>query len=286
MVTVAISISAMDAITRQIIRLAYFEDVKTGDITSALTIPKKLQGRAVILAKSDGILAGAEATAYAFKLAAASIRVKFHVRDGQKFAAGRKIVTVQGPMRGLLKGERIALNLLARLSGIATFTARFVAIAGEYGVQILDTRKTTPGLRVLEKSAVLQGGGRNHRMGLYDMVLIKDNHIAAAGGVAAALSRVADYRRQVEIEISDFSQLQEALEYKPDIIMLDNFDRQAIRRAVKLIRSKRPKTKVELSGGINLLNIGSFARTGVDFISVGALTHSAPAADFSMKYLK
>lgn len=276
----------MDAISRQVIKLAYHEDVRSGDITSALTIPKNLRGQAFILAKSGGILAGAEAAAYAFKQASAAIKVRFHIKDGQKFAPGLKIATVMGPMRGLLKGERLALNLLSHLSGIATLTAQFVAGVGEHNVEVLDTRKTTPGLRGLEKAAVRLGGGRNHRLGLYDMVLIKDNHIAAAGGVTAALGKVANCRRKVEIEIGNFKQLAEALEFKPDIIMLDNFDRHAIGKAVKLIRARRPGTKIEISGGVTLRNISSLARTGVDFISIGALTHSAPAADFSMLYSK
>ena len=276
----------MDAISRQVIKLAYHEDVGSGDITSDLTIPKILRGQAFILAKSGGILAGAEAAAYAFKQASATIRVRFHVKEGQKFAPGRKIATVTGPLRGLLKGERLALNLLSHLSGVATLTAEFVAGVGEHKVEVLDTRKTTPGLRSLEKAAVRLGGGRNHRLGLYDMVLIKENHIAAAGGVAAALGKVANCRRKVEIEIGNFKQLAEALEFRPDIIMLDNFDRQAIRKAVKLIRAKRPGTKIEVSGGVSLKNITFLARTGVDFISIGALTHSAPAADLSMLYSK
>jgi nicotinate-nucleotide pyrophosphorylase (carboxylating) len=151
-------------------------------------------------------------------------------------------------------------------------------------VKILDTRKTTPGLRWLEKKAVIHGGGSNHRMGLYDMVLIKDNHIAAAGGVDGALKRVARLKCPIEIEVSNFDQLKKALNYTPDIVMLDNFTTGQIKKAVRLVKSTNPKIKLEVSGGVNLKNVRSFAETGVDYISIGALTHSASAADFSMRY--
>jgi len=275
----------MDDISRKVIKLAYQEDIRTGDITSEATIRKRLPGKALIIAKSDGVLSGTEAFRYAFKLASPKIIVVFHVRDGKRFSAGDKIATIKGASQALLRGERLALNLLSHLSGVATMTSLYVARIEDFKARILDTRKTTPGIRSLEKRAVKHGGGRNHRMGLYDMVLIKDNHISAAGGVDKALERTVNTGRKVEIEISDFNQLETALDYSPDIIMLDNFNVRQLARAVKIIRKSRPRIKIEASGGVNLKSARSIAKTGVDFISVGALTHSVTAADFSMRYV-
>jgi nicotinate-nucleotide pyrophosphorylase (carboxylating) len=275
----------MDNLSRKIIRLAYQEDVHTGDITSQATVSKTSFGNAIIIAKSEGVLSGAEAFRYAFFLASPEIKVTFHVRDGKKFSIGTKIASIKGPSRGLLRGERLALNLLSHLSGVATLTSQFAAEVQGTKTRILDTRKTTPGLRFLEKQAVRHGGGYNHRMGLYDMVLIKDNHIMAAGGVDKALQKVKNIKRRIEIEISDFNQLKTALKYSPNIIMLDNFSLKRLARAVDFIKASRPRVKIEVSGGVNLKTVRKIAETGVDFISAGALTHSVISSDFSMRYV-
>jgi len=275
----------MDKISKQIIQLAYREDVQTGDITSRATVPKTLSGQTVIIAKSEGILSGTDPFRFVFSLASPKIKVVFHIKDGGKFINGTKIASIKGSAQGLLSGERLALNLLSHLSGVATLTAQFVARVQGTNARILDTRKTTPGLRFLEKQAVRHGGGYNHRMGLYDMVLIKDNHIMAAGGVDKALQKVKNINRRIEIEISDFNQLKTALEYSPDIIMLDNFNLKRLVKAVNFIRTSRPRIKIEVSGGVNLKTVRAIAATGVDFVSVGALTHSAIASDFSMRYV-
>jgi len=275
----------MDKISKQVIRLAYREDIGAGDITTDLTVPRSACGKAVIVAKSEGVLSGSSAFRYAFKLASPNIKIVFHVRDGKKFIPGGRIATIKGSTRAMLKGERLALNLLSHLSGAATLTAKFVEQVKDTKAIILDTRKTTPGLRSLEKKAVKDGGGQNHRFGLYDMILIKDNHIAAAGGVESALDKVKNARCKVEVEISNLRQLETALNHAPDIIMLDNFNLRQLARAVKIIKTKRPAIKIEVSGGINLKNVRAKAKTGVDYISIGALTHSAEAADFSMRYV-
>jgi nicotinate-nucleotide pyrophosphorylase (carboxylating) len=276
----------MDRFSRQIIKLAYVEDVGSGDITTEAIVPHRKHGEAVVIAKAEGVLSGSEAFKYAFHLASRKVTIKFHIRDGKKFKKNAKIASLKGPSRALLTGERVALNLLSHLSGVATFTARMVSLVRGTQVQVLDTRKTMPGLRGLEKQAVRHGDGKNHRLGLYDMVLIKDNHIVAAGGIDEALRKAKAHGRKVEIEVSNISQLKTALRHAPDIIMLDNFNLKMMSEAVKIIRTEKPNTKVEVSGGVNPKNIKAIASTGIDYISIGALTHSAPAADFSMRYLK
>jgi nicotinate-nucleotide pyrophosphorylase (carboxylating) len=274
----------MDKTCAKTIDLAYHEDIGNGDITTELTVSKQLTGKAVVVAKSNGILSGSDAFAYVYGLASKNVTTIFHIRDGARFKAGSKIVAVTGSARALLKGERLALNLLSHFSGVATQTAEFVTQIKGTKARILDTRKTTPGLRWLEKKAVKDGGGQNHRFGLYDMILIKDNHIAAAGGIRRALERTKTAKYKVEIEVASFAQLDEALGFQPDIIMLDNFRPSDLPKAVKLIRSKRPRIKIEASGGVNLKTVKSIARSGVDYISIGALTHSVRACDFSMRY--
>ncbi|RKX18827.1 MAG: carboxylating nicotinate-nucleotide diphosphorylase [Candidatus Zixiibacteriota bacterium] len=276
----------MDKLCQQIIKIAYFEDIKTGDITTETLIPKFRKGTAIVIAKSSGILSGIEAFKYAFKLTSPRTKVTFHCREGKKFKAMEKIATIKGPVQALLKGERLALNLLSHLSGVATLTAEYANQIKDTKAKILDTRKTTPGLRWLERKAVLHGGGFNHRMGLYDMVLIKDNHITAAGGIKQVLTRVQNIKYKVEIEVANLKQLKTVLDYQPDIIMLDNFKISQLSKAVKMIKSKSPRIKVEASGGINLENIRTIAKTGVDYISIGALTHSAKAVDLSMRYIR
>ncbi len=212
------------------------------------------------------------------------IEFKAEMKDGEALSPGMTIATLIGPAAGCLTAERVALNFLQRLSGIATLTARFVsAVKGQ--VKILDTRKTTPGWRRLEKYAVRTGGGHNHRTGLYDMVLIKDNHIEIAGGITPAVKAVRRRHRRIfiEVEIKTLDELKEALKLKIQRIMLDNLNLNQIQRAVDIARASRPDIEIELSGGININNIGEYANSGVDYISIGALTHSAPAIDIALK---
>jgi nicotinate-nucleotide pyrophosphorylase (carboxylating) len=275
----------MDKLSQQLIRLAYTEDIGGGDITSELTVGKRLTGQAMIVAKSAGVFSGSEPFRYAFRLASPKVKINMLIKDGQRYKPGKKLASITGPAQALLKGERLVLNLISHLSGVATLTSLFVAKVKGTQATVLDTRKTMPGMRLLEKQAVAHGGGRNHRIGLYDMILIKDNHIAAAGGIANALKRTAKAKCKVEIEVADLRQLREALEYSPDIIMLDNFTPAMIKKAVAIVKATKPKIKIEVSGGVNLKTVREYALAGVDFISVGALTHSAPAADFSMRYI-
>ncbi len=274
----------MDVICRSAIKLALREDLGDGDITSKLIVPGKLTGSAYVVAKSAGILSGSQAFRYVYRLIDRKVSVRFYVRDGKPVAELMKIARISGPARSLLAGERLALNLLCRLSGIATLTSQYVNRIKRTRAVILDTRKTTPALRWLEKKAVVDGGGKNHRFGLYDMILIKDNHIAAAGGIGQALAKTRSARRKVEIEVGNLAELAEALRYEPDIIMLDNFSLAMIRKAVKQIRRQSKKIKIEVSGGVTLDSVAAIADCGVDYISVGALTHSAPIVDFSLEY--
>jgi nicotinate-nucleotide pyrophosphorylase (carboxylating) len=276
----------MDKISTKTIKLALSEDIGTGDITTKYLVPSSIEGKAVIVAKSPGVLSGSEAFGCVFKLISPRVKVKFYLKDGERFKIGAEILSISGPARVLLTGERVALNLLSHLSGVASLTAAFVEQVKGTKAAILDTRKTTPGLRYLEKRAVRHGGGKNHRLGLFDMILIKDNHIDAAGGVARALSKVKKVKFKVEIEVADFRQIEEALDFNPDIIMLDNFKIKDLQKAVKIIRRHKPGIKIEASGGVSIRVVSKIARTGVDYISVGALTHSAPAIDFSMRYQK
>jgi len=217
-----------------------------------------------------------------FKTLDKKIKFSSSLRDGNILYPGEVIATLQGEARYLLMGERTALNFLQRLSGIATLTRRFVDRCQNTKVKILDTRKTTPGLRLLEKYAVRVGGGRNHRMGLYDMILIKDNHIAMAGGIDEAIRRAKKSRKKVglEVEVKNLKELREALGLKVKRIMLDNMGVREVKKAVELAKGT---TKLEVSGGINLRNVRKYAETGVDYISIGALTHSARALDISME---
>ncbi len=268
----------------KIIGIALKEDLGSGDITSKLIIPEKKVGEGFIIARGKGIVAGLEAVELVFKQIDPGLKFKSSVNDGDKVRPGQEVALIQGKLRSILAGERTALNFLQRLSGIATLTAEFVLKIKGTKAKILDTRKTTAGLRLLEKYAVKKGGGKNHRQGLYDMILIKDNHIQAAGGVSLAIRKVLRYRKglKIEVETKNLKEIKEALDFKIDRIMLDNFKPEGLRKAVRLIRSRNEKVEIEASGGINLKNIRRIARTGVDYISVGALTHSARALDFSL----
>ena len=269
---------------RPLIDLALAEDVGPGDVTTQATIPEGAAGEAVILAKAHGVLAGLPVAAEVFRRVDRGIRFEELAQDGEPVAPGDAVARLSGPLRGILTGERVALNFLSHLSGIATLTAEFVTAVAPYRAVILDTRKTTPGWRSLEKYAVRCGGGRNHRLGLYDMVLIKDNHIAACGSLGEAVRRVraAGVKVPIEVEVKDLDELAEALSLEVDRILLDNMDLEELREAVRLAGGKVP---LEASGGVTLENVAEVAACGVDFISVGAITHSAPALDLSLEII-
>ncbi len=262
------------------------EDVGRGDITTEAVVLPGVRARGRFIAKQELVVAGLEVADAVFAVLDSSVEIEAFVTDGDRVRAGEVFARVDGPAEVLLMAERTALNLLQHLSGIATLTRAFVeAIAGTRA-QIVDTRKTLPGLRMLQKYAVLVGGGRNHRFGLDDGILIKDNHIALAGSVRTAIERArkhAGHMHKIEVEVSTMDDLREALEARADIILLDNMSPEMVREAVRLIREQAPEVLVEASGGITLENVRAYAEAGVDFISIGALTHSAPAADISLK---
>jgi len=266
-----------------LIRRALEEDIGSGDVTSEWVIPSGLSVTGRLLVKAAGVIAGLTVAAMVFREVDPAIAFQILIPDGMLVKPGDIVATVHGSAKAVLRAERTALNFLQRMSGIATLTRRYVdAVAGTNAV-ILDTRKTAPGLRLLDKLAVRLGGGQNHRLGLYDMVLIKDNHIAAAGGITAALQRVKAHNVQgleVEVEVKSLTELEEALAAGANRIMLDNMDLSAMRRAVEVAAGR---AKLEASGGINLDTVAAIARTGVDYISIGALTHSAPALDISLE---
>ncbi len=268
--------------TTRLIEQALAEDIGTGDVTSAAVIPADAVSTAALMAKQDLVLAGIDVAAAVFHHLRNDIAFTAYTTDGDPVQAGTEIATIAGNTRALLAGERVALNLLQHLSGIATLTASYVAAVKGLPAQILDTRKTLPGLRQLEKEAVRAGGGRNHRMGLYDMVLIKDNHIKAAGGIAqaVAVAREKAAGLVIEVETGTLDEVREALAAQAEIIMLDNMPLDLMREAVRLIAGR---ATVEASGNVTLKTVRLIAETGVDLISAGSLTHSAPAADISMK---
>ncbi|HET6818237.1 MAG TPA: carboxylating nicotinate-nucleotide diphosphorylase [Mycobacteriales bacterium] len=272
----------------RVLRAALEEDLgEAGDITSAATVPDADRPMtADYVSRRSGVVAGLPLLAAVYDLVASGQAViTCSVEDGARVDAGRPIATVQSPARALLLAERTSLNLLGHLSGIATLTRRWVDAVDGTGARIRDTRKTTPGLRDLEKYAVRCGGGVNHRRGLFDAYLVKDNHIAAAGGVAAALAGVELMRRpgvDVQVEVDDMDQLIEALAHRPPSVLLDNFGVEELASAVRLIRSTAPDTTIEASGGLQLATARDVAATGVDFLAVGELTHSAPQLDIGL----
>jgi nicotinate-nucleotide pyrophosphorylase (carboxylating) len=275
-------VTALDPSTYlPLVRAALAEDIGTGDITTRATVPPDARGRGVLLAKAALVVAGLDVAETVFVTVDPSAQLLRSVEDGTSCSPGQVIAEVIGPGRALLSGERVALNFLQRLSGIATLTRRFVeAAAGR--ITVLDTRKTTPTLRALEKYAVRTGGGRNHRMGLYDAFLIKDNHIRLAGGIRAAVERARRFRAgaPVEVEVQSLAEVDEALAAGVDLLLVDNLPPAEVRDAVARVRGR---AKVEISGGVTLDRIDELAATGADFVSVGALTHSAPAADISLE---
>ena len=265
------------------VRAALLEDWgRAGDITAQATLSPEIGARAVIAARQPGRLSGIDLAAAAFRLSDPAIAVEILARDGDRLAPDDVVMRVSGPARGMLSAERVALNYLGHLSGIATATAAFADRIAHTKARIVCTRKTTPGLRAFEKYAVRCGGGANHRFGLDDAILIKDNHIAVAGGVRAAIEasrRFAGHLVRVEVEVDTLEQLREALDAKPDVIMLDNMQPDRLREAVAIAGGK---VVLEASGGVNLETVAAIAETGVDLISVGWITHSAPVLDLGL----
>jgi nicotinate-nucleotide pyrophosphorylase (carboxylating) len=267
----------------RLIDAALAEDIHTGDITTRALLPKKRPATARLVAKEDFVLAGISVAERVFdRLGGSPVIFAARAADGESIASGSVFATLEGDAADLLMGERVALNLLQRMCGVATITSRFVQAVRGTRARIVDTRKTTPGLRELEKYAVRVGGGFNHRTGLYDGVLIKENHIAAAGGIGEAISRARLYiphTLKIEIETETLAQVEEALTAGADVIMLDNMSLDDMREAVALVSGR---VLLEASGGVSLDTVRAIAETGVDIISVGALTHSARAMDISM----
>lgn len=269
-----------------LIKSALAEDLGQGDITCRCLIPAQTTGKAKIIANEDLILGGIDVAALVFHTLNPEITFERCFEDGERISATESIATLNGELTDLLTGERVALNFLQHLSGIATLTRKFVDAVEDYQVKILDTRKTTPGLRFLEKYAVRVGGGSNHRFSLSHGLLIKDNHIRACGGITRALQKAKSNippTLRVEIEVKSLEEVEEAMEAGAEIIMLDNMSLDSIEAAVKLIDKR---VAIEVSGGVTIENVVEIAKSGVDFISVGALTHSARAVDISMELIE
>jgi nicotinate-nucleotide pyrophosphorylase (carboxylating) len=272
-------------IVGSLIRKALEEDLGSGDLTTNATIDPDLKGRASLLARETLVLAGLPVFIKVFRMLSVEIISEDYFEDGQVVQEGEKICQITGPANAILKGERTALNFLQRMSGIATLTKTYVDKVGLQKVRLVDTRKTAPGLRLFDKYAVRMGGGFNHRMGLYDGVLIKDNHISAAGSITNAVDlakRKVPHTIKVEVEVEDLEALEEAIQAGADVVLLDNMSPHRLKEAVRLSNGRVP---LEASGGINLKNIEQIAKTGVDIISVGALTHSAKAVDISLEMI-
>lgn len=268
-----------DAVFASIIAAALKEDIGRGDITSRLTVPANVQAEMKFIAAEPMVACGTFIAGMVFRQFKKKITVKAQVRDGRKIKKGTVLVTARGNARTLLAAERVILNFMQRLSGVATLTRRYAEAVKDTKAVILDTRKTMPGLRLLDKYAVRTGGGKNHRLRLDDMVLIKDNHIAVCGNIAGAVRRArAGTKLPIEVECDTLAQVKQAIVAGADRILLDNMSLKNLRAAVKLAAGKIP---LEASGGMSLKNIRAVAKTGVDYISVGRLTHSAPAADIS-----
>lgn len=264
---------------KNLIKLALEEDIGRGDITTKATIPENLKAKAFILAKEEGIICGLEVAKMVFKTLEPKIIFKKLIRDGERVKGGKKIAEISGPARKILSAERTALNFLQRLSGIATLTNEFVKRVKPYKVKILDTRKTTPNLRLLEKYAVQVGEGKNHRFGLWDGILIKGNHIDLVG-LKEAVKRAKKLGKKVEVETRNLKEVKEAVEAEADIIMLENMDLKTIKEGKRLIGKR---AIIEVSGGVNLENVRQIARTDVDWISIGRLTHSVKSLDMSLR---
>ncbi|MEK6645182.1 MAG: carboxylating nicotinate-nucleotide diphosphorylase [Candidatus Firestonebacteria bacterium] len=276
---------------KKLIKKALIEDIGKGDITTNAIVPQEKLAFAKLIAKDYGILAGVEIAKYSFVLLdkrmtkgnTGSVKWTAKLSDGSTLVPGKIIAEIYGPAKSILTAERTALNFLQKLSGIATESSKFTKKIKPFKTKILDTRKTTPLLRTLEKYAVKVGGGFNHRFGLYDAILIKDNHIKIAGSVREAIRMVKNKypNKKIEIEVQSFEQLKEALKFDLDRIMLDNMNISDIKKAVKLVRHK---SKLEVSGGVHLKNVRNIAKTGVDYISIGCITHSPKSLDISLEF--
>ena len=268
-----------------VILAALKEDIPWEDVSANAVVPEDARGHADLIAKAEGVIAGLPVFARVFTLLDEGIQVVFHVEEGARVQKGTLVAEVTGDMRAILSGERTALNFLQRMSGIATYTRQMAELLQGTGTTLLDTRKTTPLLRSFEKYAVTVGGGKNHRFNLSDGVLLKDNHIGAAGGVANAIARAREYApfvRMIEIEVETLAQLDEALEAGADIVMLDQMKGDDL---VEAVRRARGRAKTEISGNVTRENVAYYATLGVDYVSSGALTHSAPILDLSLKHL-
>jgi nicotinate-nucleotide pyrophosphorylase (carboxylating) len=273
---------------RAAVKSALAEDIGSGDVTTRATVPKTLTFKTVMRAREPLVVAGLDFAETAFRRLSSSVKIEYLVHDGTHVGRGDNLLRISGSARAILTAERVALNFVQPLSGIATLTAQFVAAVKGTRAQILDTRKTTPGWRRFEKYAVACGGGKNHRLGLFDMVLIKDNHLAALrnekpDAIAAAISRARKKfpKLKVEVEADTLEQVSQAVDAGADIILLDNMTTEQLRSAVKIAKGR---AKTEASGGVNLETVLAIAKTGVDFISVGALTHSARAVDIGLDF--
>ncbi len=269
----------------QLIRMALQEDITSEDVSTNAVMPTEVKGTVDLIAKEDGIIAGLDVYARVFQILDEKTEIDFKCKDGDEVKKGERMATVTGDIRVLLSGERVALNYLQRMSGIATYTRQVAKLLEGSKVTLLDTRKTTPNCRVFEKYAVRVGGGCNHRYNLSDGVLLKDNHIGAAGSITKAITMAKEYApfvRKIEIEVETLEQVKEAVEAGADIIMLDNMTPEVMKQAVELIDGR---AQTECSGNITKENIARIREIGVDFVSSGALTHSAPILDISMKNL-
>ena len=267
------------------LRMALEEDITSEDVSANAVMDAPCRGEVDLICKQDGIIAGLQVFSRVFELLDDSFTIAFFCKDGDAVENGQRIAVLQGDIRALLSGERTALNYLQRMSGIATHTARMVELLKDSGITLLDTRKTTPNMRIFEKYAVTVGGGTNHRYNLSDGVMLKDNHIGAAGGIRQAVDRARAYApfvRKIEVETETLEMVQEAVEAGADIIMLDNMDQETMKQAVALIDGR---AQTECSGNVTEEKIAALREIGVDFISSGALTHSSPIMDFSMKHL-
>lgn len=272
---------------QSLVDLALAEDLGSGDVTSLSTVPETATAEGTMLVKQPGVISGLTVASYVFERVDPAISFRPRCPDGTRVADREILADISGPARSVLAGERVSLNLLQRLSGVATLTATYVEAVSGTNATIVDTRKTTPGLRMLEKAAVRHGGGQNHRFGLSDGVLIKDNHLAAIGGpdrvtrAVQAARRLAPHTTRIEVEVTTLEEVEEALAAGADIIMLDNMTVATMAQAVRIVDGR---ALLEASGGITLKTVRSIAETGVDLISVGALTHSAPALDISLNF--
>ena len=282
----------IDELIDDLLTLAFAEDIGDGDATTLSTIPAEAQGHQQLIIKEEGILAGVDMARRVFEKFDPSLKMTVYLEDGAHVKSGDVAFDVQGPVRSLLQTERTMLNIMQRMSGIATTTAKYQEKLKGLKTKVLDTRKTTPGLRMLEKMAVKIGGGENHRIGLFDMILIKDNHNDFAGGIANSVARAKQWCKEngknlkIEVEVRNTEEIDEALKAGVDRIMLDNFSPERTAEAVKYIRSKNPTVEIESSGGITLDTLRDYGEAGVDFISVGALTHSVKGLDMSFKAKK